>query len=158
MRFLAINRLKSELRSGSLSDHDAFFYFFAVLIVETFFVSSTFAFPGAGNFLWLDIVNVLTPTFIIIAATYLLYLTNGGKNGHHFFLRYFSILWVVGIRFIFLTSIIFFVWLRYFVLTDVKFEYEWETFALLNILHIIFYWRVWVHMRDIQVVSVRSEG
>lgn len=158
MRFLGINRLKSELRSGSLSDHDAFLYFFAVLIVETLLVSSSFSFPGTGELSWLDIANVCTPTLIVLVATWILYLANGGKNGHHFFLRYFSVLWVVGIRFIFLTSIMFLVWLRYFVLTGGEFEYEWETFALLNILHIFFYWRVWVHMRDIQVVSERSEG
>ena len=158
MRFLAINRLKSELRSGSLSDHDAFFYFFAVLIVETLIISSTFAFPGKDEFSWLDMADVLAPTFIVTAATYILYLTNGGKNGEHFFLRYFSILWVVGVRFTFLIPILLIVWIRYFSLTDGESVYDWGTFALHNMFHIFFYWRVWVHMREVQVASGRSGG
>ena len=152
MRFLSINRLKKELCTDSLSEHDAFVYFFAALIVETFLVHSLFTFSDAMEFAPLDIANALTPTFIVVAATWILYLANGGKGGHHFFLRYFSILWVVGVRFLLFSSILLVVWLRYFVFTDSDsdFAYEWVTFVVSNILHIFFYWRVWMHMREVQ--------
>ena len=143
MRFLSINRLKQELRTDSLSEHDAFAYFFAALIVETLLMNSSFAFPGEAEFALLDIASVLAPTFIVVTATWILYLANGGKDGRHFFLRYFSILWVVGVRFLLFSSILFVVWLRYFVFPAGDYAYEWETFAVLNILYVIFYWRVW---------------
>lgn len=153
MRFLNIKKLKQELRAGSLSENDAFAYFFAMLIVETLFINSSFAFPSNTELTLLDIANVLVPTFITITATWVLFLANGGKNGRDFFLRYFSILWVIGVRYsllILLSSPIFAVWIWYFVIPSGVYEYEWESIAAGNFLYAIFYWRVWVHMREVQ--------
>lgn len=149
MRFLSINTLKHELRTDSLTDRDAFFYFFAALVVNTLLMNFSFVFSGEAEFSPLDIASALTPTLIIAFATWFLYLVNGGKDGSHFFLRYFSILWVVGVRFLLFSSLLFVVWLRYFVLPVDNYEYEWETFAILNIGYLFFYWRVWIHMRDV---------
>lgn len=154
MRFLNIKKLKQELRTGSLSENDAFVYFFAMFIVETLVVNSSFAFSDKSEFALLDIANILIPTFIAVTTTWALYLANGGKDGHYFFLRYFSILWVTGVRFlllVLLSSPIFAVWIWYFVIPGGVYEYEWEALAVANILYAFFYWRVWVHMREVQI-------
>lgn len=153
MRFLSINTLKHELRTDSLTERDAFIYFFAALVVNTLLMNISFAFSGEAEFSPLDIASALTPTFITTFATWFLYIVNGGKNGSHFFLRYFSILWVVGVRFFIFSLILFLVWFGYFAFSVENYEHEWETFALFNIGYAFFYWRVWVHMRDVRSSS-----
>lgn len=151
MRFLNIKMLKQELRTGSLSENDAFAYFFAMFILETLFINSSFVFSSEAEFSWLDVASIFVPSFIAVTATWLLYQTNGGKNGKLFFLRYFSILWVMGVRFFLLSLLVFSSWFSYLGFSGEDYKYELEFFAMGNIMYAIFYWRVWVHMREVQI-------
>jgi len=92
------------------------------------------------------------PTVIAVTSTWILYHTNGGRDGTHFFLRYFSILWVIGVRF-FLLALLLLVGSYWFavVYIPVDFDgYDLVIFLFQNILYALFYWRVWVHMREMQ--------
>jgi hypothetical protein len=151
MRFLNIKMLKQELRTGSLTENDGFAYFFAIFILETLFINSSFVFSSEAEFSWLDVASILVPTFIAVTVTWLLYQTNGGKNGKHFFLRYFSILWVMGVRFFLPSTLMFASWFGYLSFYCGDYKYEWEFFTIGNIMYAIFYWRVWVHMREVQI-------
>ena len=150
MRFLNIKKLKRELRAGSLSENDAFTYFFAMLILDTLLINFSFTFFGEAELKMLDIASAIAPIFIAVSATWFLYLANGGKNGSCFFLRYFSILWVVGVRFYLFLLPLIVAWCWYIFFPDGDYAYEWEGFAVGNLLYLFFYWRVWVHMREVR--------
>lgn len=150
MRFLNIRKLKQELCTDSLSENDAFAYFFAMFTLETLYINSSFVFPSEAEPSLLDVASVLVPTFIAVTVTWLLYQANGGKNGKYFFLRYFSILWVMGVRFSLFALLVFVSWFGYIGFFSNNFEFERELFVMESILYAIFYWRVWVHMREVQ--------
>jgi hypothetical protein len=149
MYWLRLRRLKEDLIANRLTEHGAFPYFLAVLIVDAILVNSTFAFPGGDSRPTLATFgNIVIPVIIITAATLLLYRTNGGANGRFFFVRYFPLLWVIGIRFVPLAIALCAAWIYLFADPEHS-SATWADVAVWNAFYALYYWRVWVHFREV---------
>lgn len=101
MYFIKINKLKEDIREKRFGEKDRFIYAFIYIFLNTLFIEFSLYFPIEESNIWDNLDSVCT---IVITAvgTYYAYRANGGKNGTDFLGRFFSINFVVGIRFLLL--------------------------------------------------------
>ena len=103
MYFLSINNLKHDLISKKLTEYDAFLYLVSqstIIYIAYLLKTET----TTNNF---DVFHDITSLFILILATYYCYVCNNKTNGTDFLLRFISISWVVTIRFVLITAILY---------------------------------------------------
>jgi len=96
-----------------------------------------------------SVINVV----VICLGTFLIYRANGGSGGKQFAERYFSIGFVVAIRFIALLIPIFIVlgiaWFNEPV--DSELPTTWYELVIFSIWMIGLYWRIIVHVKEVAV-------
>jgi hypothetical protein len=155
MYWVRVSQLKNDLIAGRLSERRAFPYFLAILVVDTALINSSLGFPGDFDPSLISLAHVVVPLAIVVTATILLYRVNGGASGHSFFIRYFPILWVVGIRFLPLGIAVLGMWF-YFQFNAAEYSPSWRDVALWNALYALYYWRVWVHFHDVRARLVTT--
>jgi hypothetical protein len=158
MYFWRITRLKSDIISNSLTDHQIFQYFFATLIVNTAIVAITGILFQSDIGLWDYIAAILTFTITII-GTYYVYFCNGGREGVKFFHRYFPLAWVTSIRVtVMLVPIAFIFMVVWEILTNpnafiMVSEEPMVTrpvdVIVLYLVIIVYYWRLSIHISDV---------
>ncbi|ENK2025278.1 hypothetical protein [Vibrio sp. 1580] len=112
MYFWNIESLKRDIVAERLTEKDRFKYaliyiVFSIIALEYFQQESS----GKLN-LWLQVEAALN-VIIVLLGTYFAYRANGGENGQDFLGRYFSISFVVSIRFSVLLFPMIFVVLMY---------------------------------------------
>jgi len=147
MYFWAIQRLRNDLASATLSETAAFWSFFLVLLLQvgTFLLTASRSQTGVWeNFeLWFGV-------FCVLVGTLWAFISNGGGRGRDFLRRYFSLVWVLSVRFAAILIPIGVVWALYSGTRGVPLEtfrpYEAVAFAALQLL---FYWRLSVHMTSV---------
>jgi len=150
VHLVRLGRLKNELIEQKLSEHQTFPYFLVILIFDGILINHSFAFPSSDTFSdMMSYLQVAVPVIILTVSTLLLYKVNGGATGKYFYIRYFPLAWVVGVRFTPLAIAVFSVWL-YYVAKDENYLFGWREILLWNSLYALYYWRVWVHMRDVR--------
>jgi hypothetical protein len=155
MYWIGLGRLKNDLIEGRIAEREAFSYFLAVLIVDTIFTNGNLGFPGTFEPTIASFGHLVVPVVIAVVATLLLYRVNGGANGKSFFVRYFPLLWVVGIRFLPLAAAVLGTWF-YFQFQAGEYTPTWRDVALWNSIYAIYYWRVWVHFREVMSRAVAT--
>jgi hypothetical protein len=101
MYFWNINKLKEELKTGTLSQSEAFKY----LIATTFFLAIADILPDTIYNQW-DLLKGILILSITIIGTFSTYLSNNGPSGKYFLERLVSLEWVFGIRFVVFSLII----------------------------------------------------
>lgn len=111
MYFWNTKELKQELKAGKITENRAFPYFLAVLIVDTLAMATLEVFHSDTELGAWDYIETFGYFTIVVGGTIFLYHRNGGAAGREFFARYFSILWVVGIRFFALSVPLLAIWL-----------------------------------------------
>lgn len=155
-----IKALKKNLRTQALTEAQIFWYFFAVLTLETLFFHLTSLLPGDELIdLW-DYVEYVGAVIFTIGGTYVVYRANDGASGRHFLTRYFPLMWVLTIRFlVFMIPILIVMGLLAFSFSDTLFDANAEeadfpvfsraVLAASWIWFLVFYYRLAVHMRDV---------
>lgn len=145
-----IKELKRQLRSGRITEHSVFSYFLAFLILDTLVIASWGMVPFEHHLSALDYIEAVGYFLIVTAGTIVLYLRNGGKRGSKFLVRYFPLLWVVGIRFLAVCVPITatYVFLTFSPAEDAEMDVWYETAAYL-LVTALFYWRLFVHIGDV---------
>ena len=99
MYFWKIESLKQDIRVGSFTDKNLIPYVVLYAGLCAIAVEMTGYMPYEDVSVWtyvLSMLNVLIP----IAGTIYAYRCNGGANGENFASKYFSIGFVIGIRFL----------------------------------------------------------
>ncbi len=140
-----ISRLKEELKSNQLTETDRFIYFFIYFIL-TSAVIEFFPVIEDGN----DkdsIVSILNFTIYII-GTYLLYHVNGKSSGRDFLGRYFSLGFVVVIRFMMVTIPVGIVVALFFFEQNNDFATTAEAYVM-TVWNLLFYWYFYKQFREI---------
>lgn len=95
-----IEQLKNDIRSNRLTEKDRFIYLFINLFFTTFALEAISFIPGSYEFYgWAAMSSISNVTFLCI-GTYAAYKVNGGNSGVDFLGRYFSLSFVVNVRFI----------------------------------------------------------
>ena len=150
MYFWNINELKRKLISGEISEDGAFIYFFAVLVLDTLWIATWGLFPTEYEPNVWDYAEMVGYVLIVIGGTFILYRRNGGSKGEKFFLRYFTLLWVLGIRFFVycIPLVIFWAALIWQNENYPEPKLWYETMALL-FTFVLYYWRLAVHIGEV---------
>lgn len=91
-----IEALKKILATRSLTESEIFPYLMAYIITSSFSLIPILGVP----YNQLDVYNGIMAAVVVIAGTYYLYLSNGGKDGQAFLQSFFALGWVVGVRYI----------------------------------------------------------
>ncbi|MCK5708086.1 MAG: hypothetical protein KAI43_10575 [Candidatus Aureabacteria bacterium] len=150
MYFWKINKLKEQLRTGTLSQSEIFKYLMAYIVLNLLFHVA----PNASNNQW-DTLEKILVFFITIIGTYFLYLSNNGSSGKNFLERYISLYLVFGIRFT-----------VYFIIIGIPLCFFLNFYGFINldntnlvdvmvvtIAEIIFYWRLSFHFKGVANIS-----
>ena len=94
-----IEQLKKDLLAGEVSEKQSFDYFFIVFAFSVFVSEALGYFPGSTNHSLWDYLLSLGLVAFPVCGTYFAFQANGGDFGQDFFRRYFSLSWVLGVRF-----------------------------------------------------------
>ena len=157
MYFWDIRGLKKQLISEGINEPHALPYFLAILAIDSVILSlSSDAIPYEGELSGWDWVQTISYPIIVVLGALAMYRFNGGREGRDFFVRYFSLLWVVGIRFTVFILPLIGVWVFWLVSNEQYPEQAmWQEVIALVSLHLIFYWRLVHHIAEVRVGNAR---
>jgi hypothetical protein len=108
MYFWNIEALKSDIKRGEFTDREAISYIVVSLFLYSLGTELIVLFPAEAVYNVWDGVNSLLNIIIPVVGTLYAYKKNGGASGRDFANKYFSIGFVMGIRFlVYLIGVIF---------------------------------------------------
>lgn len=100
MYFWNINMLKEDIKSGNFGDKEAIVYIVISLALYSIGLELVSLFPLIENYNLWDYVNSFLSVLVPVLGTIYVYKKNGGAEGKDFANKYFSIGFVMGIRFL----------------------------------------------------------
>ncbi len=149
MYFLNIKKLKEEIKGNKLSEKDRFYYVFVYLLLTNIAFALIAYFPAETRNIW-DLVYEIGSVLIILVSAILAFRANGGSKGQDFLGKYFSISFVIAIRFILFFIPVFFILLR--IIPSLQYSETTLEIIFLFLLWLGFlYWRVVKHISDVKV-------
>lgn len=98
MYFWDVQSLKNDIRANKLSEKDKFLYMFLSIAFVTIGIELISISPLEPQNVW-DAVESVSYILIVLFGTYWAYKANGSEHGTDFLGRYFSISFVVSVRF-----------------------------------------------------------
>jgi hypothetical protein len=147
MYFWNINQLKKQLKKSSLPEMDSLKYLLLLSLIgmlpipkPPYFTTGTFLYYVFG-------------AIIFVIGTICCFRRNGGLLGKDFLARYFSLSWVLAIRF--LPSLLLIGVLMAFGVFS-RFSFTEQEVIVIGITYsfsIVYYWRIGHHIADIQPVN-----
>ena len=144
MRFWKIDALKHELSAAPLAASQAVQYSIASGVLTILLYGLPFYDANA----W-DVAGICGDAALLGAGSYLAYRANGGADGRDLLGRYFSVTWVVGIRFLVLVMIpvlSFTLALETYLYGDVPEQTTPLELVVQLTCAAVFYWRVATHL------------
>jgi hypothetical protein len=99
MYFWNVERLKEDIKADNFKEKDRFDYAFIYIALSAIGMEATTYMPVESPNVW-DSVRSIGNIIIAIMGTFFAYKANGGYSGTDFLGRFFSISFVVVIRFI----------------------------------------------------------
>ncbi len=145
MYFWKIDKLKNDLLKKPLSESESFKYLLATLVVY-----SLGMIPFLENNIW-DVYSAIIITLITAIGAYYIYKCNKGASGNNFLQKYFSIGWVVGIRwmvFIALPIMVIFYIVKA-LLSDIPSYTTFTDVILVHLLYIQYFWLLGKHIKEV---------
>ena len=100
MYFWNINMLKEDIKSGNFGDKEAIVYIVISLALYSIGLELVSLLPMIENYNLWDYVNSFLSVLVPVLGTIYAYKKNGGDEGKDFANKYFSIGFVMGIRFL----------------------------------------------------------
>ncbi len=100
MYFCNIKALKEEIKSGDFGDKKAIVYIVVSIALYSIGLELTVLFPLVEDHNIWDGVDSLLSILVPVLGTIYAYRKNGGAEGKDFANKYFSISFVIGIRFL----------------------------------------------------------
>jgi len=150
MFFWKINSLKEHLINHGLSQKHLFVYIFIYTVLAELMYEAIYHMPIYEMNIY-DYAQSISNIIIISLGTYIIYRANGGSNGKQFAERYFSIGFVIAIRFIILLFFVFlalsFIWFNDS--SESELVTVWYEFIIYTGCIIGLYWRIVVHVKDV---------
>ena len=146
MYFLRIKRLKNSLIENPLSEKTAFYYFLLYVFLNSLLISIDIE----DKNIW-DIFDSFFMVIGTVLGTIFLFLKNNGAKGSYFLQRYFSIGWVISIRFTLMCYIPFIIVLISFrsLYGDISEGSTWYQSILFVAIYILYYWRFGIHISQV---------
>jgi uncharacterized membrane-anchored protein YitT (DUF2179 family) len=114
MYFWNIENLKADIKADNFGEKDRFIYAFIYIALSAVGMEAMMRMPVENPNIW-DLVNSVGNITIPIVGTFFAYKANGGCGGVDFLGRFFSISFVVAIRFITLLIPMFMMLFAYYI-------------------------------------------
>lgn len=152
MYFWNIRNIKEEIREEKLSEKDKFIYLFIYLVLSYTTSEVMSIWPLEIRNLWDNIFSISSLAICLLGTLYA-FRANGGSSGKDFLGKYFSIGFVVGIRFLVISIPLFIAIVVYNIMVFPDAEEPPSTFYStipLIVLVLAYYWRLIHHIRDIK--------
>lgn len=146
-----IEKLKEDLINDAVTQRDHFFYYFISMVVFLIAIEMIVRFSTESPNIW-DNIYSLSNMLIPLVGTILTFRANGGANGKDFLGRYFSVGFVVTVRFLVWLLPIFIVLAIYYSLfyseEDVVASTPIDVIPFI-IWTFLLYWRIVKHVKDV---------
>jgi|GEM_PF-608871 len=153
MYFWKISKLESDLITQKVSEREIFLYILISSSLLLITIELCNLFPRESQNVW-DYLDSALALLIGIGGTVWAYVWNGGDSGERFAERYFSIGWVIGIRFSAALIFIFPLFLTFWISTDdQELATTWWELLVFEIWYLAYVWRVAVHVRTVARAS-----
>lgn len=149
MIFCNIKLLKQRLIEEGLSQQHLFIYIFVYILFTEVAIQGCGLLPPEelNKYDYMEIIVYLVAMGI---GTYLIYRVNGGSKGKQFAERFFSIGFVVGMRFfVILISIMIILVVGKNQMGDIDLPATWYETIIYSCWSIAFYWRMIVHVKEV---------
>ena len=152
MFFWKINLLKQRLISEGLSQKHLFIYMFIYVVLGELVLEVLYniSIEGLNEY---DYAQSVVNFIVICLGTFLIYRANGGSHGKQFAERYFSIGFVIAIRFMALLIPVFialgFIWFNEPI--DSELTTTWYELVIFSIWMIGLYWRIIFHVKEVAI-------
>ncbi len=146
MYFWNTTKLKNRLREKSLTDGEVFPYFILFILTMSIPVSSCWEYYDVSDYI-LEARYFFIPIFGSMYA----YVKNNGKGGSQFLQRYFSLSWVLLLRFTFLLTLIFALlfFIDNFAVEILNTKTQWFVSSIFFAFQLAYYFRLGFHMKDL---------
>jgi hypothetical protein len=152
MYFWNIEALKSDIRNNQLTEKIKFIYALIYIGLSTIALELT-PFMSEDNINGWDIMYSISSILIVIVGTIMAYKANGGPNGNEFLGKYFSISFVLSIRFLVLLIPLFIAMIAYYSIVFSEVEQINSSF-IDTVPYIIWYaalyWRICYHIENVK--------
>lgn len=148
-----INALKEQIATGQQTEKDRFIYCLIYVTLSVVGMESMSHIPVENPNMW-DMTYSIGISIITFFGTMFAYKFNGGANGVDFLGRYFSIGFVVTIRFLVLLIPAFLALILYSAYLVPEDEEIYSTpieIILFLIWAVILYWRICKHISDVRM-------
>ncbi len=156
MYFWNIKKLKEELVRDGLSQRSTFMYILVSVVLAQFFVEIGFLFPSKDALNAIDYIKPFIDLSVVGAGTCLCFYANGSGSGVQFAERYFSISFVVGLRFMALliplalvTGFAVGIVKTVIGIDSVGSAIHYAILALVRVWLVIMYWRIVTHISNV---------
>ncbi len=151
MYFWNIENLKKDISEGKLSEKDRFIYVLLPLVLLAISMEVT-RHTATGNPDYWDIMDSTLNVLFLLIGTIFSFKANGGASGSDFLGKYFSISFVMSIRFLVYAIPLFIMLYAYY-----YFMFSEENISTTNAVDIIpfllwsaaLYWRIYVHIKQL---------
>ena len=151
MYFWNIDALKDEIKRGDFGDEKAIAYIVISLILYSILFELVYLFPVTEERNTWDYVESVLSIVVPMMGILYAYQKNGGAKGKDFANKYFSIGFVVGVRFMVYSTglmiVLFFYW-NYVFSEDEEIPTTFVEVALYSIWYTVFYYRIAKHVED----------
>ena len=148
MYFWKIEELKESIKKDELSEKDRFIYVLIYIILYTLGLEAISLMPVETLNVW-DYIISISNVLVVFVGTILAFRANGGNNGKDFLGRYFSIGFVVTIRFMVIFIPLYIALIFYYIYAFPEDEEIVSTIvdtALIIIWQAALYWRICKHI------------
>ncbi|MEE9337564.1 MAG: hypothetical protein V3U87_05750 [Methylococcaceae bacterium] len=153
MYFWKIEVLKEDIKNGLFTEKDRFIYGLIYIVLCAAGMEAMMRMPIESPNIW-DTIGSLGNIAIPLIGTIFVYRSNGGKTGKDFLGRYFSIGFVVSIRFLVLLIPMFAALVAYYIYAFPDEEIIVSTPAdklPFIIWYALLFWRINKHVSDVKI-------
>lgn len=150
MYFWRIESLKEGIISGNLTEKDRFIYAFIYFVLTAIGYEVMLLMPLENGNVW-DLISSISNVLIVTVGSVYVYKANGASNGDDFLGKYFSIGFVVTIRFfVYLIPILIIQTIYNFrALEDAESSTSYINVIPIVICYSVLYWRIVVHIKEV---------
>ncbi len=152
MYFWKIENLKQDIQEKQLTEKDKFIYTFISILFGVIGMELMILMPTENTNIW-DLTSGLSNILIVALGILFAFKANGGAKEIDFLGKYFSISFVVSIRFLAILIPMFIGLILYYSYVfpdDQEIEATFLDTIPFLIWYIVMYWRIFKHIRDIK--------
>lgn len=150
MYFWKLDKLKEDIRTDKLTERDRFIYTLIYLVLAAIGIEVMMLMPLENGNIW-DFISSLSNVLIVMLGTIFAFKSNGSSNGRDFLGKYFSIGFVIAIRFlVYAIPLLMALFVYYFFTFGEEEEIPTNYIDVIPFLvwYAAMYWRICVHIKQ----------